>query len=49
MMILKRQVIIPQFPVVAAIDEGSFDVKVEPLFPEHGQECSEQCTREGAE
>jgi len=39
----------PELPVAAAVDERSFDVEIEPLFPKHGQECGEQCTGERAE
>ena len=26
----------PELPVAAAVNEGSFDVEIEPLFPQHG-------------
>ena len=39
MMNLKRQVIIPLILIAAAIDERPFDVEIEPLFPQQGQEC----------
>ena len=39
----------PELPMAAAVDERSLDVEIEPLFPQHGQECGEECAREGAE
>ena len=35
----------PEFPMSAAVDERPIDVEVEPLFPQHGQECGKQRAR----
>jgi hypothetical protein len=51
MMSLKRQAIPPhpepQVPV--GVDERSFDVEIEPLLSQHGQERDERCIHDGAE